>query len=148
MGFTKQRFRPLGSVFWMHQIQHLVLNHEVEIVRLWERMPSTPDQTGQPLGGPFLTSSSEFSNSSGGGGGIPGALILGKTTQAISKNSSGTVYGYTGPTPGAETVTSNVYTAYNRFGDIAAGAWVYMTLTPFGKYDIVQAECKDDTGGD
>ena len=67
--------------------------------------------------------------------------LLGKTTTAISKSSSGSVEIWTGGTvSGTESPTGTSITAYSRFGAVATGKWVYIEQLESG-WEITIAEC-------
>lgn len=66
--------------------------------------------------------------------------LLGKTDAAHNKGATGTVSIYGGGTSGSETDTTINVTAYNRFGNIASGKWVYV-FQGENAWEVEEAEC-------
>lgn len=66
--------------------------------------------------------------------------LLGKTDAAINKAASGTVSIYGGSTSGSETDTTENVTAYNRFGNVGSGKWVYV-FPGENAWELEEAEC-------
>lgn len=67
-------------------------------------------------------------------------IRLGKTNGAILEGATGTVDVYSGTTAGSETITTESYSAYNRFGDIDDGRWV-LIIRLMGNWHIIAAQC-------
>jgi hypothetical protein len=65
---------------------------------------------------------------------------IGKTDAAHNKGASGTISVYSGTSASSLTDTGDNITAYNRFGSIAAGKWVFVWTMPWG-FEITAAEC-------
>ena len=65
---------------------------------------------------------------------------IGKTDAAHNKGASGTISIYSGTSASGLTDTTENVTAYNRFGNIASGKWVFVWTLPWG-YEITAAEC-------
>jgi len=80
-------------------------------------------------------------NRGGPGSGRTNQMEVGKTGETIAKGDSGDVVIWRGSTKGAETAVSPELriTAYNRFGDLASGMWVYVVWLGSG-WEIFQAE--------
>ncbi len=68
-----------------------------------------------------------------------GGMIVGKMAGAIAKGSSGTVNVYHGAA-GSETDSGSTITAYNAFGDVAAGKWIAAAQIN-GTWYLIAAEC-------
>jgi hypothetical protein len=64
---------------------------------------------------------------------------LGKANAAIAINATGAVSLWSG-TPGSESDTTVDFDAYNKFGAIDSGAWVWCEHNGYGWY-ITQAVC-------
>jgi hypothetical protein len=67
------------------------------------------------------------------------AALLGKTDASHAKGASGTVSVWTG-TPGSESDSTVNVTAYNRFGAVDSGKWVWLSNNGDGWY-LVATEC-------
>ena len=65
---------------------------------------------------------------------------IGKTDSAHNKGASGTISIYSGTASSSLTDTGDNVTAYNRFGNIASGKWVFVWTLPWG-FEITAAEC-------
>ena len=65
---------------------------------------------------------------------------IGKTDAAHNKGASGTISIYSGSASSSLTDTGDNVTAYNRFGNIASGKWVFVWTLPWG-FEITAAEC-------
>jgi hypothetical protein len=65
---------------------------------------------------------------------------IGKTDAAHNKGANGTISIYSGTDPSSLTDTTDNVTAYNRFGNIASGKWVFVWTLPWG-FEITAAEC-------
>jgi hypothetical protein len=65
--------------------------------------------------------------------------VIGKTSGAIDKGSSGTVKDYNG-TAGSEADSGSTITAFNAFADVADGKWV-AAMQINGQWYLVAAEC-------
>jgi hypothetical protein len=68
-----------------------------------------------------------------------GGMIIGKTSGAIAKGSSGTVHVYNG-TAGSESDSGSTLTAFNAFGDVASGKWIAAAQIN-GSWYLIAAEC-------
>ena len=68
-----------------------------------------------------------------------GRLHLAKTDASHAKGVSGSVTFYRG-TPGSETTTGISVTAFNKFADLASGAWVWVDYQDGNAY-LISAEC-------
>lgn len=66
-------------------------------------------------------------------------MVVGKTTATHFKGELGTIATYTGDDPENLAQTGSVE-AYNRFGTIQAGKWVFVVTMPWG-LEITAAEC-------
>jgi hypothetical protein len=73
------------------------------------------------------------------GGPVNNLPRLGKANAAIAINATGAVSLWSG-TPGSESDTTIDFDAYNRFGAIDSGAWVWCEHNGSGWY-ITQAVC-------
>jgi hypothetical protein len=65
---------------------------------------------------------------------------IGKTDAAHNKGASGTISVYSGTSASSLTDTGDNITAYNRFGNISSGKWVFVWTMPWG-FEITAAEC-------
>lgn len=66
-------------------------------------------------------------------------IIFGKSTEAITKGTEGTVAVYAGSTTSI-TDSGDTVEAFARFGDVKYDKWVGMVPTNHG-YEIIVAEC-------
>ena len=66
--------------------------------------------------------------------------LVGKTDAAHNKGANGTISIYSGTDPASLTDTTENVTAYNRFGNIASGKWVFVWTMPWG-FEVTAAEC-------
>jgi len=69
-------------------------------------------------------------------------LLLGKTSGAINKDSTGTVAIHAGLSPGSEAAVSGATTlkVYNRFADIGDGKWIIVAWLN-SKWEVLVVEC-------
>ena len=65
---------------------------------------------------------------------------IGKTDAAHNKGANGTISIYSGTDPASLTDTGDNLTAYNRFGNIGSGKWVFVWTMAWG-FEITAAEC-------
>lgn len=75
----------------------------------------------------------------GGRGGGGGSGILSKTTDTWAIDTSQELCVYAGDPPG-ETATSQTVTAWNKFAEIPAGNWVFLSRAN-GHWYVVAAQC-------
>jgi len=66
--------------------------------------------------------------------------LIGKTDAGHTKGTNGTISIYSGTSATGLTDTGDNITAYNRFGNISAGKWVFVWTMPWG-FEVTAAEC-------
>src|SRR5438552_3260228 len=93
---------PDGEQAWMKFVRQILTNHHNDIQQLLRRATPLPDAiTGpSPYIGPLepvrFTDPSGDGTGGGGGGGTGSGLVIGLTSEAIDKGTSGNVELYTG----------------------------------------------------